>query len=162
MKQIFSSSVPTIKSAKIAIVQSKWYREYTDSMVEKCLEVLDTAGCDKPQIHILPGSLELPLAAQHLIINQPDLEAVIAFGVIVKGETFHFEMISNECIRGFGEVMLEYNTPIIVEVIPVTSINQIIERSGDSPNNKGIEAGIAAVEVVNWRRQTSQKSSSSK
>ncbi|MCB0335189.1 MAG: 6,7-dimethyl-8-ribityllumazine synthase [Bdellovibrionales bacterium] len=145
-------SIPQIPDAQIAIVQSKWYREYTDSMVGKCVETLQTTGCQDPEIHVLPGSLELPLAAQYLIQRRTELEAIIAFGVIVKGETFHFEMISNECMRGFGQVMLDYDIPILVEVIPVTDIELIKARSGDSPHNKGIEAAIAAAEIIAWRR----------
>lgn len=154
MKQKMDAvEMPEIQGAQIAILQSKWYREYTDNMVEKCLQTLEGSGCAVPQRHILPGSLELPLAAQHLIQRQSQIEAIIAFGIIVKGETFHFEMISNECMRGFGQVMLDYDIPIIVEVLPVTDIEIAKQRCADDSHNKGIEAAVAAAEIIAWRRE---------
>jgi 6,7-dimethyl-8-ribityllumazine synthase len=71
----------------------------------------------------------------------------------MKGDTYHFEMISNECIRGLGEVMLSENVPIIVEVIPVTNLEQLVARSRDDRFNKGIEAALAAAEIIEWRRR---------
>ena len=152
-----SSSLPKISGARIAILQAKWYREQIDKMVEKCLALLAGTGCLIPERHILPGSLELPLAAQALLRKAPgnkQYDAIICFGAIMKGETYHFDMIMDECIRGLGQVMLEEATPIIVEVIPVTSVKQLAARSEDNEFNKGIEAALAAAEIIAWRRKT--------
>ena len=148
-----ASGAPKVPGAKIAILQSKWYKEDTDMMVKKCIEVLEAVGADTPDVHQISGSLEMPLAAQVLARKKDShYEAIICFGAIVKGETYHFEMIMNECIRGLGEVMLHEDIPILVEILPVTHIDQLKARSGDDDNNKGIEAALAAAEMIDWRR----------
>lgn len=147
------TNIPKIPNARIAILQSKWYHEYTDNMVKKCIEVLEIAGCDRPDVHVLPGSLEIPLAGQRLARNrQLGYEAIICIGAIMKGETFHFEMVMNECIRGLGQVMLNEDIPIIVEVLPVASFEQLAGRCADDDFNKGIEAALASAEIIHWRR----------
>ncbi|MBI2426717.1 MAG: 6,7-dimethyl-8-ribityllumazine synthase [Candidatus Kerfeldbacteria bacterium] len=153
-------SLPKIPGARVAILQAKWYREYVDRMVEKCVAVLRKANCPQPEHYLLPGSLELPLAAQTLIRNAKrgaPYDALVCFGAILKGETDHFEMIRDECIRGLGQVMLTENVPIIVEVLPVTSVKQLAARSRDDNLNKGIEAAIATAEIIAWRRKLSTK-----
>jgi 6,7-dimethyl-8-ribityllumazine synthase len=150
------TDIPAIPDARIAILQAKWYRSHVDQMVAMCRGLLAKAGSAEPEHHILPGSLELPLAAQALIrarAKSSPLDAVICFGAIMKGDTYHFEMISNECIRGLGEVILAEGVPIIVEVIPVTTVEQLIARSRDDRFNKGIEAALAAAEIIEWRRR---------
>ncbi len=80
------------------------------------------------------------------------MDAIVCFGVIVKGDTLHFEMISEECMRGLGAVMHEFRRPIVVEVLPVFDIKHAEERAGNDEFNKGIEAAAAAVEMVAWRQ----------
>lgn len=111
-------------------------------------------GYTKIEQHTLPGSLELPLAARDLLAEDEaqEIDAVICFGVIVKGETLHFEMISYECMRGLGQVMHEFRRPVVVEVLPVFDIVQAEERAADDEFNKGIEAAAAAIEMVAWRQ----------
>lgn len=154
------SAMPRLSSAKIAILQAKWYREYIDKMVEKCVELLRAAGCPEPEHYILPGSLELPLAAQTLIRDRAShapYDAIICFGAIMKGETYHFDMIMDMCSRGFSDVMLSNNVPIIMEVLPVNHVDQLIARSREDHFNKGIEAALATAEIIDWRRKVLQQ-----
>lgn len=146
-------NLPVIENAKVAVIQSKWYREYTDVMIAKCREVLLAAKAVPPDVHIVSGSLEIPLTAQRLCRMKKGYEAIIAIGIIVKGETLHFEMIANECMRGIGQVMLEEDMPIINEILPVLDIEHAKARASDDEFNKGIEAGIACVETIAWRRR---------
>ena len=153
MQQNYSAkNLPAIDGAVIGILQSKWHREYTDVMVRKCVELLRSAGAAEPERHIVPGSLELPLAARHLLRRGKRYDALIAFGAIIKGDTFHFEMVLDMCSQGLNHVMLEENVPIIVEVLPVMNVEQLAARSGDNDQNKGIEAALAAAETISWRR----------
>ena len=70
----------------------------------------------------------------------------------MKGDTLHFEMISQESMRGLGSVMHEFRRPVIVEILPVFTEQQAINRASDDEFNKGIEAAVAALEMVAWRR----------
>ena len=96
----------------------------------------------------------MPLAAADLLATDvhEEIDAVICFGVIVKGETLHFEMISNECMRGLGNVMLQYRRPVIVEILPVFEMAHAQARAADDEFNKGYEAAAAAIEMIAWRR----------
>jgi len=149
------SGLPAIASpGRIAILQSKWYPEIVSSMSNTCEQVLRAQGYTRIEVHTLPGCLELPLAAADLLATDlaREFDAIICFGVIVKGETLHFEMISNECMRGLGSVSLQYRRPVIVEVLPVFDIAHARARGGDDEFNKGYEAAAAALEMVHWRR----------
>ena len=123
-------------------------------MTEACTRVLAQAGYTKIDVHTLPGSLEVPLAARDLLAEDSagHIDAVICFGVIIKGDTLHFEMISQESMRGLGAVMHEFRRPVIVEILPVFTEQHAIDRASDDDFNKGIEAAVAAIEMIAWRR----------
>ncbi len=146
-----TEDLPKIDGAKIGILQSKWHSEHTDLMVKKCTEILQAAGAQS-EVHLLPGALELPLAADRLGKTKR-YDALIVFGVIMKGETFHFDLILRMIEQGFVRVMHDNDLPILIEVLPVTSIEHVEARTGDNDNNKGIEAALAAIEVIKWRRE---------
>jgi len=139
---------------RVAILKSKWYPELVDSMSRTCESVLREKGFTRVEVHTLPGSLELPLAAADLLAAdaQREIDAIICFGIILKGETLHFEMISNECMRGLGEVMRQYRRPVIVEILPVLEMGHANARAADDEFNKGYEAAAAAIEMIHWRR----------
>ncbi len=150
------SALPPIdKPGRIAILKSKWYPEVVNNMSAACHAVLAQYGYKRVEEHTLPGSLEIPLAARDFLAldTKKEIDAVICFGVIVKGETLHFEMISNECMRGLGEVMHEFRRPVVVEILPVFDLAHAEARAADDEFNKGIEAAAAAIEMVAWRRK---------
>jgi 6,7-dimethyl-8-ribityllumazine synthase len=147
--------LPKIDSpGRVAILKSKWYPEVVDSLSDTCEQVLRDKGFSRVEVHTLPGSLELPLAAADLLEADPgrEIDAVICFGVILKGETLHFEMITNECMRGLGDVMQRYRRPVIVEILPVLEMEHAEARAADDEFNKGYEAAAAAIEMIHWRR----------
>jgi len=149
------SSLPKIEiPGRVAILKSKWYPELVDSLSRTCEKVLRDKGFTRVEVHTLPGSLELPLAAADLLAadTQKEIDAIICFGVILKGETLHFEMITQECMRGLGDVMRQYRRPIIVEILPVLEMAHARARAGDDEFNKGYEAAAAAIEMIDWRR----------
>jgi 6,7-dimethyl-8-ribityllumazine synthase len=149
------SQLPAIeRPGRIAILKSKWYPEIVDGMARVCEAVLREAEYQRIDTHTLPGSLELPLAAADVLATDRDreIDAVICFGVILKGETLHFEMITNECMRGLAAVGLEYRRPVVVEVLPVLDLEHARARAADDEFNKGNEAAAAALEMIHWRR----------
>jgi len=139
---------------RVVILKSKWYPELVDSLSNTCESVLRDKGFTRVEVHTLPGSLELPLAAADLLATdtRKEIDAIICFGIILKGETLHFEMISNECMRGLGDVMRQYRRPVIVEILPVLEMAHAEARAADDDFNKGYEAAAAAIEMIHWRR----------
>ena len=149
------AGLPSIENpGRIAILKSKWYPHLVDGLSNACEAALRRHGYERIEVHRLPGSLELPLAAADLLAldERQEIDALICFGVILKGETLHFEMIANECMRGLGEVMQRYRRPVVVEVLPVLKIEHAEARAGDDEFNKGLEAAAAAIEMIHWRR----------
>lgn len=146
-----------LEPGRIVVLKSKWYPEFVESLASTCVDILTEYGYSDIQEHVLPGSLEIPLAARDLLSEDKArrIDAIICFGVIVKGETLHFELISQESMRGLGQVMHEFRTPIIVEILPVFEVAQARKRSSDDEFNKGIEAAVAAIEMIFWRRSLS-------
>jgi len=146
-------NVPKVEGANIKIIAGRWHAEVVESMIAKCVSELSKFGCPNVDVHILPGSYELPLAAKKLFKSDPKIEAIIAFGVIVKGDTDHYEMIRDEVRDGFSKVMFECDRPIIMEVLAVQNAKHAKERALDNDKNKGIEAAHAALEIIDWRRK---------
>lgn len=142
--------LPKIEGAKIAILQSKWHSEHTDLMVKKCADLLSSAGATS-EVHVLPGSLELPLAADRLAKSKK-YDAIVCFGIIMKGETYHFELILQMIEQGFVRVMHDNDMPILIEILPALNMAQVEARSADNEFNKGYEAALATIDIVNWRR----------
>ena len=146
-------ALPRLTSpTRVVILRSKWYADIVAGLHAKCFEVLTAKGVDDVVTHTLPGSFEFPFAANELVNTQGRLDAIICLGVVLKGDTYHFEMIVDECVRGLGAVSRAARVPIINEVLPVTDIAQAESRARDDEFNKGIEAAAAAVEIIHWRR----------
>ncbi len=148
-----TGEVARAPNAKIAIIMSKWYRELSESMARRCMPILKRAGCAPVEVHVVPGCLEIPLAARRLHQAKPDIEAIIVLGIIVRGDTHHFEMVKNLTMSGIERVMFERDVPIINEILAVEELEQAQERCADNDRNKGIEAALAAVEIIEWRRR---------
>lgn len=138
-----------IKDIKIAIVSSSFRKEVADNLEKNCLKTFKDRGLRIGQISIfrVPGSLEIPLVVKKLA-KKGAYDAIITFGAIVKGKTYHFEQIANECIRGCMNVSLQYEIPVIFEVLAVYDIDDAIERTTKKEENKGIEAAQTALEMI--------------
>jgi len=138
-----------IKDIKIAIVSSNFRKEVIDNLEKNCVKTFKDKGLKIDQIDIfrVPGSLEIPLVVKRLA-RKKAYDAIIAFGAIVKGKTYHFEQIANECIRGCMDVSWQYEIPVIFEVLAVYDIEDAIERAARKEENKGIEAAETALKMI--------------
>lgn len=138
-----------IKQIKVAIISSSFRKEITDYLEKHCIKTLKDKGLLDKQIDIfrVPGSLEIPLIAKK-VAKKNTYDAIITFGAIVKGKTYHFEQIANECARGCMEVSLKYEVPVIFEVLAVYKLQDAIERATRKEENKGIEAALTALEMI--------------
>jgi 6,7-dimethyl-8-ribityllumazine synthase len=150
-KQI--SEFHKIPNTNVAIISSMWHSECVNSMVDKAIEILQKVDVNINDIstHKIPGSLELPFAARILFEKYPNLDAILAFGVVLKGATTHDDTVIESVVNGFQLVSDRFGKPIINEVIGVNTIEDAIKRSGDSDWNKGIEAVFALTEILNWK-----------
>jgi len=143
-----------IPNTKVAIIASSWHPQCVNAMADRCEAELLAVGVDAADIerHILPGALELPYAARQLLEKKPELDAIIAFGVVLKGATTHDDSVLQTVVDGFAQVGDRFNKPIINEVIGVTSIADAEQRSNNTIANKGVEAVYALSEIVSWQR----------
>ncbi len=142
------------KDCAIGIVVSKFNELVTSRLQAGAEEALQQLGVDLDKLHLLrvPGAFELPLAAKALTQSQ-QVDAVICLGAVIRGETAHFEYISEHASRGIGNVTLETGIPIIFGVLTTNTVEQAMERSESSERNKGAEAARSAVEMISLLKQ---------
>ena len=135
-------------NARYAIAMSRFNSFIVERLLDGALETLTAQGVDRDRISIVqvPGAWELPLAVQTLTRRQ-DIDAVIALGTVIRGETAHFDYVAGECVRGLNRVMLESAKPVTLGVLTVETVEQAEARSCPS-DNKGAEAALAAMEMV--------------
>lgn len=139
----------TLIGKRITIIRSLFNGQLTESLLEACKQELKEAGMEESQVsvHEVPGALEIPIVAK-LVAQQDLADVIIALGVIIRGDTYHFEMVANECARGCTIVSQEFSLPVIFEVLAVNTIAQAKERATNNDKNKGIEAAHAAFKML--------------
>lgn len=134
---------------KIAIVSSLFRAQVTDALEENCLLTLKAEGILRNQIDLfrVPGSFEIPLIVKRMA-KKGIYDAIIAFGAIVKGKTYHFEQIANESARALMEISLQYDIPVIFEILAVYDLQDAVERATRKAENKGVEAALTALKMI--------------
>lgn len=137
------------KDINIAIVGSMFWEDITESLEKYCIKTLKEKGVLEKNITVIhvPGALEIPLVAQKLA-KKKIYNAIIAFGAIVKGDTYHFEQVANECIRGCMDVSRTHEVPVIFEVLAVYNMADALDRAASNEENKGIEAAETALTMI--------------
>jgi 6,7-dimethyl-8-ribityllumazine synthase len=136
---------------KFALVVSRFNSFVVESLVDGALDVLERVGeVNEQDITLVrvPGAYELPVVAKKLA-EQGSFDAIIALGAVIRGGTPHFDFVAGECNKGLAQVSLEFGLPLAFGVITTDSIEQAIERSGTKAGNKGAEAAMSALEMVN-------------
>ncbi len=131
-----------------SIVTSSWHPDICDALVSGAKRALDEAGCKNVSVHKVAGSFEIPLAAQKLLDAGSDL--VIAVGLILKGDTPHFDYVCQGVTSGVMQVSLTRNKPIGFGALMCANLDQAYERSGlsEGQENKGFDAAIAALNLA--------------
>ncbi|GLP96880.1 6,7-dimethyl-8-ribityllumazine synthase [Paraferrimonas sedimenticola] len=139
------------KQANIAIVVSRFNSFIVESLLEGAKDTLVRFGeIDESQITVVrvPGAFELPLAARRVAATGK-FDAIIALGAVIRGGTPHFDFVAGECNKGLAQVMLEFDTPVSFGVLTTDTIEQAVERAGTKAGNKGGEAALGALEMIN-------------
>ena len=143
---------------RFAIVASRWNDFISSRLVDGALDALDRLGADEKLVEVyrVPGSFEIPLLALKLA-GSGRFDAIVCIGTIIRGQTPHFEYITNEVTRGIAYAGLETGVPVVFGVITADTLDQAIDRAGVKLGNKGFEAATSAVELVNLYRETFEK-----
>jgi 6,7-dimethyl-8-ribityllumazine synthase len=139
---------------RFAIVASRWNEFITGRLLEGSLDGLEKLGAGEEQIEVyrVPGAFEVPLMAQRLAQSKR-FDAVICLGTIIRGQTPHFDYIANEVARGISTAGLESGVPVVFGIVTADTVDQAIDRAGAKLGNKGFEAAMTAVELVNLYKE---------
>lgn len=154
----FTGLLEQPEEARFGIVVSRFNEVITRSLLDGCVETLSAHKVKNIDVAWCPGAFELPLVAQQMI-NFRCYSAIIALGAVIRGQTYHFEAISDSSIRSLQKVALKTGVPIALGVITPENLEQARVRSEPGPNHKGKEAGLAALEMAGLLRKFSQKMS---
>jgi 6,7-dimethyl-8-ribityllumazine synthase len=149
--------VPNGADFKVGIVVSEWNDSITMNLLKGAENALLENGVDKKNILIrfVPGAFELPLGAQFMC-EFTDVDGVIAIGVVIQGETKHFDFVCDAATQGIKDVNLEFNTPVAFCLLTDNNIQQSIDRSGGKHGNKGIECAIACMKMIAMKKDFMQ------
>ncbi len=138
------------KNYRFGIIVSRFNSFISDRLLEGTIDTLTRHGAAKEQMTVVkaPGAFELPLVAKKMV-DSKKYDALICLGAVIRGGTPHFEYVSSEMTKGIASVSLEAGLPIAFGVLTTDSVEQAIERAGTKAGNKGVEAAISAIEMVN-------------
>jgi 6,7-dimethyl-8-ribityllumazine synthase len=144
----------TIRGSQFGLLVSRFNSFIVESLLQGALDTLKRHGAEEKDIQIVrvPGAFEMPLVAQRMAAKD-QYDAIIALGAVIRGGTPHFEYVAGECTKGLASVSGKYEIPVAFGVLTVDTIEQAIERAGTKAGNKGVEAAMSAIEMVNLMRK---------
>jgi 6,7-dimethyl-8-ribityllumazine synthase len=144
---------------KFAIVVARWNAVITDRLLQGSLDALYRSGCAKSDVEIVrvPGAWEIPSAARTLAETKR-FAGIITLGVLLRGETAHYEAIYTEVARGIGQSQQETGIPHAFGVLTCETLEQALDRAGLKAGNKGFEAAVAAIEMASIQEKLAVKS----
>jgi 6,7-dimethyl-8-ribityllumazine synthase len=143
-----------VRDARIAIVASRFNDFIVESLIRGALHCLRQHGAEDGNIELfrVPGAFEMPLAVDRVAAARR-FDGIIALGAVIRGGTPHFDYVAGECVKGITAAGQRHNVPIGNGVLTVDTIEQAIERAGTKAGNKGEEAALAVIEMVNLLRR---------
>jgi len=142
------------RDARFVIVASRFNGFIVESLIKAAVSCLQRHGATESEIEIVrvPGAWEMPLAVSRVAASRR-ADGIIALGAVIRGATPHFDYVAGECVRGIAAAGREHGIPLGNGVLTVDSIEQAIERAGTKAGNKGEEAALAVIEMVNLLRR---------
>jgi len=142
-----------VRDAKFVIIASRFNEFIVESLIKGAVSCLKRHGATESDIEVVrvPGAWEMPLAVSR-VAETRRADGIIALAAVIRGATPHFEYVAGECVRGIAAAGREHGIPLGNGVLTVDSIEQAIERAGSKAGNKGEEAALAVVEMVNLLR----------
>lgn len=141
------------KDMSIAVVASRFNRFIVDQLVAGAADALNRQGIEESRQVLVwvPGAFELPVLAARLA-RSGKYDAVIALGAVIRGGTPHFDFVAGECARGLTRVSLDHGLPVTFGVLTTDTVEQALERAGTGEGNKGFDAAMTAIEMVDTLR----------
>lgn len=138
------------RGARFGIVLARFNSFIGEPLLSGATDTLIRHGVDASSIVVVrvPGAHEIPLAAKRMAASG-NYDAIVALGAVIRGATPHFEYVAGECSKGLAQVSLQFDIPVGFGVLTVDTIEQAIERAGTKSGNKGADAALAALEMVN-------------
>lgn len=135
---------------RFALISSRWNDLVVSRLVTGALDALERLGATDDNLAVckVPGSFEIPLTAKKLA-DSGEWDAIICLGAVIRGETPHFDYVAAEVTKGIAQVSLQAGIPITYGIITADTVEQAIDRAGMKAGNKGFEAAMSAVELVN-------------
>ncbi|MCD4746518.1 MAG: 6,7-dimethyl-8-ribityllumazine synthase [Bacteroidales bacterium] len=135
---------------KFGIIVGRFNEFISSKLLSGALDALKRHGTDENNIEIAwaPGSFEIPVIAKKMA-KSDNYDAIICLGAVIKGATPHFDYVANEVSKGIAHVSLKTEIPVIYGILTTDSIEQAIERAGTKAGNKGYDAAVSAIEMVN-------------
>lgn len=135
---------------KVGLLVSRFNSFISDRLLEGATDALIRHGADEKDLTVarVPGAFELPVAAKKMV-ETGKFDAVICLGAVIRGATPHFDYVSAEVSKGIASVSLDSGVPIAFGVLTTDNIEQAVERAGTKSGNKGFEAAVGAIEMVN-------------
>ena len=142
------------RGMKFGVVVSRFNNLVTDRLLEGALDGLKSHGGEEKNIDIVrvPGAFEIPLLAEKMAASGR-YDALVCLGAVIRGDTPHFEYISDAVTRGIGQVILKHRIPIAFGVLTTNNVEQAMERAGAKTENKGFEAALTAIEMASLNRE---------
>lgn len=149
-----SKNIQDISKNRFAVIVAEWNEEVTEALANGAIETLKKHGAKDENIikAYVPGSFELSFGSQ-LFAQRDDIDAVIAIGCVIQGETKHNDYINHAVAQGLTQVSLKYNKPVIFGVLTPNTQQQALDRAGGIHGNKGDEAAITAIKMVGLQTQ---------
>ncbi|MBK5930249.1 6,7-dimethyl-8-ribityllumazine synthase [Halochromatium salexigens] len=140
-------------NARYCLVVSRWNSFIVESLEKGAIDTLKRHGAEEADLSIVrvPGAFEMPVVIERLAAKGGH-DAIIALGAVIRGGTPHFEYVASECVKGMAQVSLKHGLPVTFGVLTVDTIEQAIERAGTKAGNKGAEAALSAIEMVDLLR----------
>ncbi len=143
-----------VRDARFALVASRFNEFIVESLIKGAVHCLRQHGANDADIEIIrvPGSYEMPVAVNKVAASRR-FDGIIALGAVIRGGTPHFDYVAGECVKGLAMASQHHGVPIGFGVLTVDTIEQAIERAGTKAGNKGEEAAMAVIEMVNLLRR---------
>ena len=140
---------------RVSIVVSRFNFQVTQRLLEGCVDMLQRLGVhpDDISVYWTPGSLEIPPVIQQLLRHNRAGDGIIALGAVIRGQTPHFEVVTQQVSRNIGQLSLQSPVPIMFGILTTDTLEQALERAGGKMGNRGADVAIALLEMIALYRQ---------